>query len=74
VAAYFKTGSFGITTNGNLATAATTGSIPTNLNVMYIGRGTATNYVNGTIAKISYFSRTSASVPLGEELRALTVQ
>jgi hypothetical protein len=74
VAAYFKTGSFGITTNGNLATAATSGSIPTNLNVMYIGRGTATNYINGTIAKISYFSRTSVSVPLGEELRALTAQ
>ena len=74
VAAYYNTNAFGITTNGNLAAADTVGTVPSNLNVMYIGRGTGTNYLNGTIAKISYFSRTSVSVPLGEELRALTAQ
>ena len=74
IAAYINTNSFGITTNGNVAPADVSGTVPSNLNVMYIGRGTATNYLNGTILKLSYYSRTSVNATPGEELRALTQQ
>jgi hypothetical protein len=80
VAAYFKSNAaLGITTNGNIATALATGGLntgrlPTNITNMYIGKGNASGYLNGTISKISYMARSSVSLTPGEEIRSLTRQ
>jgi len=80
VAAYFKSNSaIGITTNGNLAVGVVAGGmasgrLPTNIVNMFIGKGTATGYLNGTISKISYMARSSMSATPGEEIRSLTQQ
>ncbi len=80
VAAYFKSNAaLGITTNGNVSTALATGGLntgrlPTNIVNMYIGKGNASGYLNGTISKISYMARSSMSATPGEEIRSLTRQ
>ena len=80
VAAYFKSNAaLGITTNGNLAVGVVAGGmasgrLPTNIVNMYIGKGTATGYLNGTISKISYMARSSMSATPGDEIRSLTQQ
>jgi hypothetical protein len=58
IGAYFASGSFGFSLNANTAAVATVGSTQIPMTQMLIGSGAGANALNGTIAKIMFYSRT----------------